>query len=51
MNLERKATKSAKDEFSAISASLRFSWHLLILPPLQAICLSSSCFLAVDQES
>jgi hypothetical protein len=41
MNLERKGTKSAKDEFSALSASLRFYGYHLILPPLYAICPSS----------
>jgi hypothetical protein len=51
MNLERKGTKSAKGEFSAVSASLRSYWYRLILPLLQAICLSSSCFPAADQES
>ena len=48
MNLERKGTKIAKDEFSALSASLRFYWYHLILPPLYAICPSSSCSLAAE---
>jgi hypothetical protein len=30
--------------------SLRFYCYHLILPPLYMICLSSSCFLAADQE-
>jgi hypothetical protein len=29
---------------------LRFRWYHLILPPRYAICPSSSCFLAADQE-
>jgi hypothetical protein len=51
MNLERRGTKSAKEEFSAFFASLRSYRDHFILPPLDAICMSSSRFLAADQES
>ena len=51
MSLERRGTKIAKEEFSALFASLRSDWYDLILPPRYVICLSSTCFRAADQES
>jgi hypothetical protein len=51
MNQKRKGTKSAKEEFFALFASLRFYRYQLIFSPRFAIPLSSPDSPNADQDS